>query len=497
MRWSRASRPAKSSDVTRWLRADAPDVVRIAPTGATLHPGTAPSSPGSLGEGLERWRVSLSRVRLVALARRQLLVAGAVAVVVELILVAVGTGRTTRVIWLAVPAVVAAAGIGAGLRRRLATPDVARLLDHDLSLAERVSTAVEVGARSRPLAGLPAVVVSQAGDAVAASLAGARAVFRPARAEWLGLLGVAAVVIGLVAVPSTASAPARLSAATAPHHLRRSGAGSAHAPTPAHTGRPPSTHGSSTAGGSRRPPPLSFGNGEAPSGAGRELARGPSGGKPSNNAPSNRISQGGNGEVAPKTGAGAGQSGSSATAGSKSSAGGQATNQGGSAKGGAGSSAASGAHPGAGRAATGAKAGKVGSGNAPGGSGASARSSGSPGAFKGQHSPPGGDTAGHSRGTTTGAARASAPKTATSSGGLPIQSGYTPSTKQTGGRQGTGPAVSGGSGRARSGAATGGGTTGSGSFPFIAPTPNSLGGGDESLLLDYFGPFSAQLLNTW
>ena len=28
---------------------------------------------------------------------------------------------------------------------------------------------------------------------------------------------------------------------------------------------------------------------------------------------------------------------------------------------------------------------------------------------------------------------------------------------------------------ARSGAATGGGTTGSGSFPFIAPTPNSLG----------------------
>ena len=499
--------PRSGSDAAaglgRWLRADVRDVVRIAPSSAAVSTVNAPAGPRSLTAGLDRWRARLSRVRFAALLRRQLTVGCAAGVVVDLVALATGGGRMTRILWLALPAAITLLGLGAGLRRRLATGEVARLLDHDLSLAERVATAVEVGPEPAARGGLAALVRAQAGEAVASSLGAARVVLRPARVEWLGLAVAAAVLAVVVALPSAGSGASR-DAALAAGHRAPTGApsGAAQTPTVAHTTRPGSAHAPSSADNqSHRPPPLSFGNGQTPSGASRELARGPSGGKSSSRALPKQVARGGNGGVAPRSGSGSGQSGASGTAGSPSDAGGQASNRGGAAKsGGSGPSSDRTPHGGAGRAATGAKAGRAGSPNAPGAAGSSARSSGASGAsgaFKSRHSPPGGDTAGGARGTTRGSTHASNPR-ASSNGGLPIQSGYTPSSRaRSTGRQGSGPAVAGGSGRARAGAAGGGPGTSSASFPFIAPTPNAPASADQGLLLNYFGPFSRRLAGTW
>jgi hypothetical protein len=72
-------------------------------------------------------------------------------------------------------------GVVAALRERPQVAEVARLLDHDLGLTERVSTALELESHA-PLSasvgrvGLPALIDAEAAAAVSPSLGSARAV---------------------------------------------------------------------------------------------------------------------------------------------------------------------------------------------------------------------------------------------------------------------------------------------------------------------------------
>lgn len=526
-----------AAGLSRWLRTDVRDVLAITPTGenpagATAGPQGPVTAPG-LAEGLERWRVRLARLRLVAVGRRQLLVACLLAVVVELVVLAGGGARGSRVLWLAVPLAVAAAGTGATLRRRVATPEVARLLDHDLSLAERVSTAVDFGAAplptppargagSRPeLTGLGALVVSQAGEAVTASLTAARASFRPARREWLGLLGAAIAAALVVVLPSAGSSQVSVRAAGSRHRATAGAAATRSTTVPGTARRQRAQPPGSTSSPTYRPPPLTLGDSHNVSPAGRKPARSPSPGK--SIALPLQAASGGKGKPGRQTGTGAAQSGAArngelpaaiggpgrggkraAAAGARSAAaaGGGRSGTSSSPRGSLGKAAtglgnaATGAR--SGRATTSARAGKAGTRNTAGSAGSRSRSAGAPGAFAGRGSPSGGRTAGHARGTTSGTTRPTTPRTTAGTSRLRIQPGYTPSTStRSNGRQGQGPGISGGSGRARTGTAGGSGAAGSGTFPFIAPSPNSAAAGDKNLLLNYFGPFSGLLSNTW
>lgn len=498
----RRSAAELSSESARWLRADVRDVLRVEPKGASTAAPAPPELEGSppsqtLLAGLDSWRMRLGRRRSLVLVRRRLLVALALGIALELIGILAGGGPGTRAAWLIAPALLAVGSLAAALHVGPRVPEVARLIDHDLALAERVSTALEL--ESGPLDpgqvtanNLPAMVVAEGAAAVSHSLGDARASLKPAWAERGLLVGLAAALAVLAAVPVSgpgaahgpAAAP-RVAAAT------RGGARAAVGSTGKRSrGSTPRSATSPSGGGHRAP--LRFGSSAAPGGAGRELAKGPSAGKPSGAPPPKQLAKGGSGEIAPKSSPAAGQSGASAGSGAGAgtpSAGGQA---------GHGTSASAGSHrtaasPGAGRAASGARAG-AGAANAPGKAGGASSSSSSPGAFRAGHAPPGGESAGGARGSTVQPLHPPRSKPGTSGAGLPIQPGYTPSRSGSG-TTGSGPPLAGGLGPARGASVGGVGGTGGAAFPYIAPSPVSATSLDDSLLLSYFAPFSPLL--TW
>lgn len=495
-----------SATAARWLRADARDVLRVQPVEST--PALAPARPergatrassSTLLAGLGVWRARLSRRRALVVVRRRLLVALGLGVALELIGLAAGAGTQARATWLIAPALLAVGGVVAALRERPRVAEVARLLDHELGLAERVGTALELESQApRPDSvggvGLPALVDAEAAAAVSRSLGGAHAVLAPAWAERSSLGALAVALALLLVLPTSGAGVRRGSAANQrPVPVAKAGAhaavGSGAKRSPASTRRSAAAQSS----GGRRAP-LHFGSAPAPAGAGRELARGPSSGKPSASAP-HQLAKAGSGEVAPRAGASAGQSAASAGASAAARSSGAPGGRAGRGASSAGGSGRAGASRGAGAAASGARPG-AGASNAPGKAGAAAGASSPAGAFRGRHAPPGGESAGGARGSTAQPLHPPAAKLGIAGAGLPIQPGYTPSRSASGGA-GSGPPLAGGLGPARGANVRGAAGSGGASFPYIPPTPSATTSFDDGLLLSYFAPFSPLPSATW
>ena len=200
--------------VTRWLRSDLDDVVRVVPRRGADGPRRAIP----LSAGLGGWERRFLRARTGVLLRRQLLLALGIAAALELL--GTLTGASDRILWLAVPAAVALLGALLGLHRAPTPEHAALLLDRQLGLAERLTTALELGDSAREdQSPFGALVLAEADAAVGRSLATSRASAPSAHREWLAILAGAAVVAGLLAIPAGAQSPAarRASSSTRVH----------------------------------------------------------------------------------------------------------------------------------------------------------------------------------------------------------------------------------------------------------------------------------------
>ena len=473
------------SYVGRWLRADLDDVVRFDPADRAVSAAPAPD----LIAGLERWRASVDRRRTVVLARRWLLLALAVTIVLELIGLVAGAGTTARALCLIVPAVLWVAGMVVGLRRRPGIERVAQLLDHDLGLAEVVSTALELEQRPpSALGGLPALVVAEGSAAVSRSFGNARVASRSDWPERLAPAALAVVAGLLIAVPSSGTGTVGRSGAARPGASPSTGGASAgragaHASAAARTAavqrRGSPTHGTATRTQS----------GRAPVAQSQTLVpAGTSPGKPTAGTPQRsgvvRGSEATRGVGAGQRGAGT-QAGSAPRSPRASGGGGQASTGAAAARG----SAASRTAPGA-PAASPARGGVP---RRPGQPTGSSSNSG-PGLIA-RPGAAGGESAGRT-GAGNVAGRGPAPGSVRSASGLPIQTGYGTSTGQAG-KAGSGPIVTGGRGSPQTANVTG--TVGAGptGFRYIPPTPSLLPGSDQTAVLRYFGPFSLLLSATW
>ena len=416
------------SYVGRWLRADLGDVVRIDPGDHAVS-----GAPGSaLIPGLERWRASVGRRRTVALARRWLLVALAVAVLLELIGVLAGAGTTARALGLIGPAVLWVAGVAVGHRRRPGIESVAQLLDHDLGLAEVVTTALELEQGSAPdrpspaLGGLPALVLVEGAAAVSRSWGSARVASTSAWPERLAPAALAAIVGLLIALPSSGSGAVSRNAG---RHGAAASTGSAAASGAAsHDNAPAKPAAVKRRGTPKQSAAARPNSGQAPTAQSQALAPGTPTGKTTAGAPQRSPAVRG---AAATRGAGAGQPRAGGQTGStphsppSSASGGQASNRagarGGLARGTSASHSASGAS-----AARASRAGVPHRPGQPAGSSSKAASGlvARPGAA-------GGESAGRAGAGNVVASRP-APGSVRSATGLPIQTGYAASTGKAG-----------------------------------------------------------------
>jgi hypothetical protein len=482
-------------------RAPIPQEAMQGPVGTVMVPAVQTVIPG-----LERWRLRMHRQRAVTTSLRWLLVGLVVGVVLELVGLAVGAGSRTRALWLLGPALVSLAGAVAELRRRSpAVNEVARLLDHDLALAERVSTALELELRSDAYRedpgaeGLSGLVIAEGAAVVDRSLASARVAPKSARIERAmaaaGALGLA------IALPLSGSGVGH------PGGVVRAGVDSATRSAQVSNSRGPKTGGGAAAltrpslpqaDASRSSGSVHTraGTASASHGAGRELAGRRFSGRPTTGPLSQELTAAGSRQATVRAGVGANQSRTGAAQGSSRSGpiGGQATRE----------SSAAGAladHTLASRAdrpASGARASHSGAPNAPdapGVPGTPSRPSMSP-ALVARQAPPGSESAGAARASGVHGGPAAASKLGSAGLGLPIQPGYTAS-RDGQAKAGSGPTVTGGHGPARSSTVAAAGTASAALFPYIPPTPSLLPSLDDGLVLSYFGPFSWLLSATW
>src|SRR4051812_26912174 len=166
-----ATMEAMQRHALRWIAVDARDVARI-------ESGRARSLPavGSVARGLVRWRRRIEQRRLLALAIRSLLVAVALACLAQLAGLALGHAETA--VWLTPGLLACAACVAFGLAHRTSDGAAARMLDRDLGLGARVSTALELeraGAAGDGASSLRELALSDGRVALSRSLAGARA----------------------------------------------------------------------------------------------------------------------------------------------------------------------------------------------------------------------------------------------------------------------------------------------------------------------------------
>lgn len=517
--------------VIRWLRTDARDVVGVEPIGPSRRPNEDEVTPGSrsttadgstrrpgvLTDGLLRWRRRVLHRRIVALIRRQLLLALGLGALLELI--ALVAGAPDRAVWLIAPAIVALCGVLAGLWQPIAVTDVALLLDRELALAECLGTAVELeplpGSEPQPFGRtgwtrLSAIVVEEAGATVSRSLDGARATLKPATAEWGSMLGLAAVLALLVALPSSAlgarpsSLLARAGTAGAGRHARAS-TGTIVKRRQARAATASRRHPTTAARGvtHRARSPASA----VPAGVASALTKGtpkceeyripafvirlcgsPSDQNGSPAAPGD--SQGASGTVVANRDAPYGPPSAGVTAAGAASGG----------------HAAHGASPRVGRIGGGARKSSsttqqgTASAHSPSVASGAAKSSSAQGTLSGGHAPPGGEAAGHGRGSTAEAYQPDTARISTSSSGLPIQAGYVSGGGSHAGARppsgGAGP-LSTGSGPERGGRVSSSGAPPSLSFPYVAPTPSLATELNRVLLLSYFSPASWLQSTSW
>jgi hypothetical protein len=498
----------------RWLWADARTVVEIEHrSGASRGDGQAAgaAAPADLRRGLARWRARVERRRGLVLLRRHLLVALVLACAAEIGLVLAGADR--RSLWLLTALVPALVDIAYAATRRVTRAQVARMLDRDLDLRNRIDTALELsdvgahppnaGSRLADEAGtsLAGRVAVEANAALASSFGRARVHTRPARGEWAWLLGAAVVLVLLVALPGInghSNGASRLAGAGSRALLGgRRGAGAAgslkhvkpaalpvgasvdNAVQNALHAAPPEI-----ANGTTGPQPT--GNGTSPYGhGGHSAGASPAGSGLASPDVGTKVL------AAPGSGAASGAGKSTATV--------AATNTGKSGStSGAGSTGGL-SNPGASVTSTpsAVRAGGKG-GTTPGRAGAS--SSAANGAQSSAHSgaaPPGGESAGAARGSSALVAGLT-PDLPQGSAGLPLQAGYAPSTSKQSSSSGVSQTPNGGGGAGRtaqtndaSGAANGTG------FTVIPPTPNSSAAVEQSLLSDYFGSANQLQPGAW
>jgi hypothetical protein len=196
----------------RWIAADARDVTRISE--AEARPTV---DVESVAWGVRRWQRRLERRRLLAVLRRAVLVTLAAGCVLQI--GALAGGGSGLGPWLVPAALVAAAALAIGLASRTTPSSAARLVDRDLSLGAKVTTALELEslARGGRPAGLAGLALADGRGALASSLAGARARLRSQAAE-LALLG--ALVAGLAVLLLLPSPRSGSSAAALPVKAR-------------------------------------------------------------------------------------------------------------------------------------------------------------------------------------------------------------------------------------------------------------------------------------
>ncbi len=179
----------------RWLRSDLGDAVRIVPStdsaanaAVRIVPSTdsaataaerivpttdsaATAAAGSpcadIGPGLDRWSSRLRRRRAAVVARRVLLVALAVALVIALAILATGGGRP---LWLLTALLLGPFAGVVALVRAPSQAQTARVLDRGLGLHERLGTALELRTATAAPTGLGAMVVDEATAALGRSL---------------------------------------------------------------------------------------------------------------------------------------------------------------------------------------------------------------------------------------------------------------------------------------------------------------------------------------
>lgn len=157
------------------------------------------------------------------LAPRGLAFALSLGALIALAAAASGSGLTLAVaLYVSVPPLVGLAVVVASAWRDPTLPEVARVLDRDLALDERLGTAVEISGAGRPVGGLEALVLAEASAALATSqLSGARPTHRSARREWLVIAGALVIVSGLLVLTAgrgESLALRRLAAVTPAHH---------------------------------------------------------------------------------------------------------------------------------------------------------------------------------------------------------------------------------------------------------------------------------------
>jgi hypothetical protein len=208
--------------VRRWLAAPARDAVGVVPARPPQAPAerTGSDSAGdALIDALGRWQHRIARQRRIVAVRRQLMLAlglGVICVVVGLLL-----STHPRAVALAPAGLALLIGIPLAARGAPSLRTCARLLDHQLSLSERLGTAYQLAA-GHPTNGLEARLLDEAADLARCTYASSRARPRRSSAEWLTAAGGALALAVVLVAPApgsgtsarTAAAGARASAAS-------------------------------------------------------------------------------------------------------------------------------------------------------------------------------------------------------------------------------------------------------------------------------------------
>jgi hypothetical protein len=479
----------------RWLQADIGEAISMQPARAQRRAAAAPDTP--LRGSLMAWAARVRRRRTLVLARRHLIAALALAIVAELLVVALGGDRHAW--WLLAPLALALVDAAIALRRPLALDSVAHMLDRCLGLRDLLVTGNAIAREQAQPLGLGALVAEEAQAAAADSFATVRLTAARGRREWSWLAAGAVVLAVLAAVPGIAH---RRSARELAPPTTRAAAGN-----PARAHAKPTT---ATARGARRAragaappaqlarPPLAVtpsssreakGSGYSPYGHGgtsltaRQLARE---GIANPTAAAKALGALAVGEAG----------GGSAGAGASSSTHGSGANAG---KGAAGAGTTTPTKQGSGSAAPGSAltpASTHGNG-ALAGVGTKQAGVGTGGAGTGS-SPPGGSAAGSAAGST--ALRSGlVPELAEGASGLPLQAGYAPGG---GPRAAAGEGVSqtpngGGSGGRSAHANGGAGASVSSNLSVIPPTSNASPTLDGEVLSSYFGTANQLTLGNW
>ena len=203
----------------RWASADPRDVVDLAGARELGEPARG----ASLGEELRHWRGIVARRRLMVLARRHAAVALALAVLLE---IAAQLGAFPQWVVVAVPLALFLVAVTVLSLRGPSPFGLARLLDEELGLNDRLATALEIEARGGE-APLERRTVADAAALLAAGREDWHASAAPAGREWWALVGTAAAVAAVVAIGALSagsSSSGRLEA-LGPHPGGRGGDG--------------------------------------------------------------------------------------------------------------------------------------------------------------------------------------------------------------------------------------------------------------------------------